>query len=75
MLNYINHKDPAIRSLVEFPYYFTRGFADPLISASHASLSDLATWADAVDMNIFYCGGFVYFETEEDKAMFIIKWI
>ena len=75
MLNYINHRDPAIRSLIEFPYYFTRGSGYQLGGEEHVSLSMLATWADAVDMNCFYCGGFMYFETEADKAMFIIKWI
>ncbi len=60
--------DSKILGLVEFPYYFTS-----LPATIHQSLGELARWADESEMTMYYTGGYVYFENEEDKLIFILK--
>ncbi len=71
MLRYLNHHEIENSGLIEFEFYFLRSVGAPGL----ASLPELTEWTEAVNMDMCYSGGYVYFETEADKAMFILKWI
>ena len=65
--------DAKILELVEFPYYFHETNIENF--KTHASLAELKLWTESVGMTLYYHASYLYFENEEDKAMFIIKWI
>ncbi len=59
-----------IAVLIRFPYYYNLCGIDP----HHASLSELRSWAEEIEMHIVYCGGSLYFKTDHDLLAFQIKW-
>lgn len=68
MLEFLSLRE--VDQLISFGYFYGPRWREE----SGASLSLLKKWSIDVDMKIYYCGGSLYFENEEDLINFQLRW-
>lgn len=55
-----------VEGLIRFPYYININ--------SNVPVYDLSKWSNEVEISMYYCGGSVYFQSNEDLMAFQLRW-